>query len=208
MGAGNLPVDPSTRSSSIPADGDLALRAGSPVIDKGDQQRITPLDRNGDARVVDGDGNGSRIRDMGAFELADVPPRKTTITAGPTGLTKDNTPVFTFRSDAGKTFECQVDGGAFQPCTSPVTTTPLPDGPHTFTVRATDAVFNVEAQPAHAHFTVDTVRPDTRFTKKAPKRFFKQKVKFKFASSEAGARSSASSTASRGAPAGRRSSSA
>ena len=41
--------------------------------------------------------------------------------------------------------------------------------------------------PPTRSFTVDTVAPDTRFTKKAPKRFFKKKVKFKFASTEAGA---------------------
>ena len=42
--------------------------------------------------------------------------------------------------------------------------------------------------PPTRTFTVDTVKPNTRFTKKAPKRFFKERVKFKFASSEAGAR--------------------
>ena len=134
---------------------------------------------------MDGDGNGTKIRDMGAFELAAAP--KTSITAGPTGLTSDNTPVFTFKSDTGATFECRIDGGAFQPCSSPVTTTPLPDGPHRLTVRASNAAFNVEVSPPTRSFTVDTVAPDTRFTKKAPKRFFKEKVKFKFASSEAGA---------------------
>ena len=86
------------------------------------------------------------------------------------------------------TFQCQIDGSGFQPCSSPVTTTPLADGPHSFTVRATDPVFNVEGSPPTRSFTVDTVAPDTRFTKKAPKRFFKERVKFKFASSEAGAR--------------------
>jgi hypothetical protein len=134
---------------------------------------------------VDGDGDGSKIRDMGAFELAAAP--KTSITAGPNGLTSDNTPVFTFKSDAGATFQCQVDAGAFQACASPTTTTPLADGPHTFTVRALSAAFNVETSPPSRTFTVDTAAPDTRFTKKAPRRFFKQRVKFKFAASEAGA---------------------
>jgi hypothetical protein len=185
FGDGNLvDVDPVFLD---PADGDFALRGGSPVVDKGQPGTAPPhVDRNGDSHFVDGDGNGTKIRDMGAFELAAAP--KTSITAGPTGLTSDNTPVFTFKSDTGATFECRIDAGAFQPCSSPVTTTPLPDGPHSFTVRASTAAFNVELSPPTRTFTVDTVAPDTRFTKKAPKRFFKEKVKFKFASTEAGAR--------------------
>ena len=145
------------------------------------------MDRAGNDRAFDGDSNGSPVPDMGAYELVDVTAPKTVITAGPSGLTNDNTPVFTFRSGADVTFQCQIDGSGFQACSSPVTTTPLADGPHSFTVRATDPVFNVEVSPPTRSFTVDTVAPDTRFTKKAPKRFFKEKVKFKFASSEAGA---------------------
>ena len=65
-----------------------------------------------------------------------------------------------------------------QPCASPTTTTPLPDGPHSFSVRATDQVFNVEKTPATRTFTVDTTRPDTHLTKKPPKRFKQARVKF------------------------------
>jgi hypothetical protein len=170
-----------------PANGNFALRGGSPVVDKGQPGTAPPtVDRNGDSHFVDGDGNGSKVRDLGAFELAAAP--RTTFTGGPTGLTSDNTPVFTFRSEPDASFECRVDAGAFQPCASPVTTTPLPDGQHTFTVRARNAAFNVEVSPPSRTFTVDTVAPSTRFTKKAPKRFFKQRVKFKFAATEPGSR--------------------
>ncbi len=186
FGDGNLTVDPVFLDS---AHGNFALRGGSPaspVIDRGQPGTgPPPVDRNGDSHFVDGDGNGSKIRDMGAFELAAAP--NTSITAGPPGLTSDNTPLFTFRSDTGKAFECQIDSGAFQPCGSPVTTTPLADGPHRFTVRAIDAAFTVEVSPPTRTFTVDATAPETRFTKKAPKRFFKQKVKVKFAASEVGA---------------------
>jgi hypothetical protein len=188
-GVGNLVgVDPAfiDPAFSGPGGGDLRLRAGSPLVDRGDPLTTTGGDRNGDGRAFDGDGNGSPVPDMGAYELRDITAPVTTFTARPPGVTHDNTPVFQFRSEDGARFECRLDGGAFQPCTSPTTTTPLPDGPHSLTVRATDRVFNVEANPPTAAVTVDTVAPDTRFTKKAPKRFFKQKVKFKFASSEAG----------------------
>jgi hypothetical protein len=183
-GVGNIDVDPGFLNA--PA-GDYSLRSGAPVVDKGDSSVVTTKDRAGNDRAFDGDSNGSPVPDLGAYELVDVTAPKTVITGGPSGPTSDNTPVFTFRSGSEVTFHCQIDGSAFQACSSPVTTTPLADGAHSFVVRATDPVFNVETSPPTRSFTVDTVTPDTRFTKKAPKRFFKEKVKFKFASSEAGA---------------------
>jgi hypothetical protein len=183
-GVGNLDVDPAFVD---PANRDYRLRSGSPVVDKG-VATIAGLDRDNANRSFDGDGNGFSVPDLGAYELHDVTPPTTVITAGPSGPTNDNTPVFTFRSGPDATFECQLDGTVFPSCKSPVTTTPLPDGPHTFTVRARDEVFNVETNPPKRTFTVDTRAPDTTLTKKAPKRFYKPRVKFKFASSEPGTR--------------------
>ena len=180
-GGGNLNVDPAFVD---PADGDYHLRATSPVADKGVLTGAS-LDRDGNARF-DADKDGTAQPDLGAYELVDVVAPKTVITAGPSGATNDNTPVFTFRSGADARFECRIDASAYQPCTSPVTTTPLTDGAHSFTVRATDPVFNVEVNPPTRRFTVDTVRPNTKLTKKAPHRFFKPKVRFKFTSSEPG----------------------
>jgi hypothetical protein len=73
----------------------------------------------------------------------------------------DNTPTFTFTSEAGATFECRVDAAAFAGCTSPFTTSVLADGPHTFEVRARDAVGNVDATPGKQSFVVETRAPDT-----------------------------------------------
>jgi hypothetical protein len=171
-----------------PAGGDYALRAGSPVVDQGSLLLTIGTDRDDLGRAVDGDRNGTAIPDMGAYELRDVTAPNTTFTSGPSGATNDNTPVFAFRSEPDATFECRIDAGAWQKCASPVTTTPLPDGPHSFAVRATDAVFNVEPAPATRSFTVDTAAPNATITKKPPKRFFKKRIKFKFSVSEPGAR--------------------
>jgi CSLREA domain-containing protein len=46
----------------------LALLAGSPAIDHGDNTGAPATDQRGVARPRDGDGNGSRIVDIGAFE--------------------------------------------------------------------------------------------------------------------------------------------
>jgi hypothetical protein len=78
------------------------------------------------------------------------------ITAGPSGgsVIHDPTPTFRFTSSrVGSTFQCRVDGGALRACSSPYTTAVLPDGAHSFSVRATDAAGNVSA-PVSRSFTV------------------------------------------------------
>jgi hypothetical protein len=45
-----------------------ALLAGSPAIDRGDDAGAPATDQRGALRPRDGDGNGSRIADIGAFE--------------------------------------------------------------------------------------------------------------------------------------------
>lgn len=118
----------------------------------------------------------------------DTNPPETTIDSGPTGLTNDNTPTFTFSSsEARSTFECKVDGGPFEDCSGPGgshTTFGLADGPHEFRVRATDEASNTDQSPVSRSFTVDTTAPDMRVTKrlkgkiKTKKRSVKIKVSF------------------------------
>ncbi len=86
---------------------------------------------------------------------------QTTITAHPASLDNDTTPSFSFSSnEGGSTFECQIDSGSWTTCTSPLTVSPaLSDGPHTFSVRATDASGNTDATPASYTWTIDTTPP-------------------------------------------------
>jgi hypothetical protein len=81
----------------------------------------------------------------------------TTITSQPTNPTTSTTATFTFTAtEAGSTFQCQLDGGAYAACTTPATYTGLANGSHTFNVKATDAVGNTDATPATYTWTVNT----------------------------------------------------
>ena len=83
----------------------------------------------------------------------------------PPDPSNDDAPDFEFSAgEAGSTFECRLDGGAWTPCASPETIGLLADGGHTFQARATDAAGNVDASPASYTWTVDTVAPDTSFS--------------------------------------------
>ncbi|HET6166547.1 MAG TPA: FG-GAP-like repeat-containing protein [Marmoricola sp.] len=117
----------------------------------------------------------------------DATPPDTTITGGPSGLTNQNTPTFTFASsEAGSTFECRVDATAFNACSSPRTTPALADGTHTFEARAIDGSNNVDPTPASRTFTVDTVAPDTTITGGPDGPTNDNTPTFEFTSSEAG----------------------
>jgi hypothetical protein len=94
--------------------------------------------------------------------LVDTQPPDTEFTRTPGALTADTTPEFAFRSDEPTaSFECQIDGGAFAPCTTPISTAELSDGPHVFTVRSVDAAGNADPVPVSHPFVVDTTPPDT-----------------------------------------------
>lgn len=93
----------------------------------------------------------------------DTTPPTVTITSGPEGWTRDNTPSFDFvRSDGGNpvTTECRITGGgatAFAPCAQHYTAATLPEGDSTFVIRARDQA-GLETIVERA-FTVDTIAP-------------------------------------------------
>jgi serine protease len=69
---GNISADPLFTN---PAQGDYHLQQGSPSIDAGDNQapNLPDTDIDGDHRILDGDGNGTEIIDMGVDEFLAPP---------------------------------------------------------------------------------------------------------------------------------------
>ena len=67
---------------------------------------------------------------------------------------------FTFQSDQeGVQFSCRLDGGEFEPCTSPVTYSGLSAGEHEFTVKATDSEGNTGVSRSYAWTTAGAAAP-------------------------------------------------
>ena len=97
---------------------------------------------------------------------ADTTPPDTSITSGPSGIVPSGSASLSFSStETGSTFECRLDGGAWETCASPKAYSGLADGGHTFSVRATDGAGNTDATPAARTWTVQTpAAPTASFT--------------------------------------------
>jgi CSLREA domain-containing protein len=81
---------------------------------------------------------------------------ETTKLGGPSGVTKNPTAHFKFEfPDPDATFECSLDGGAYYGCSSPENINQLSGGRHTFGVRATDGIGNVDPSPARWIWAVE-----------------------------------------------------
>lgn len=96
--------------------------------------------------------------------VVDTQKPQTAITAGPAGVTHDNTPTFKFSStEAGSTFQCVIrvagGNGTFGACSGPGAThtpsLPLAKGNYVFSVRARDKAGNTDTSPASRSFTVN-----------------------------------------------------
>jgi hypothetical protein len=101
--------------------------------------------------------------------FADTDAPRTAIGSGPPALGPATSATFGFHTGENlTTFECQLDGGAFGPCSSPATFTGLPEGRHQLTVRATDLAGNAEIRPPSFGWTVAFDRDGDGFTRFSP----------------------------------------
>ena len=89
--------------------------------------------------------------------VADARAPETRISSGPSSTTDSHDAEFRFSADEKRsTFECRVDSFAWRRCSSPILYVEVPDGDHTFSVRARDRYGNVDATPATRGWTVDS----------------------------------------------------
>ena len=131
-----------------------AIGPESPAFEAGDPACL-PADQRGVPRPQ------GPVCDIGAFEAPDQTPPETAIVSAPAGPTTDHTPTFGLSAgEAGSRFECSIDGGAFEPCTSPFTTPPLAAGSHTLAVRAIDPAGNVDPTPSVIEFVIEPAAVD------------------------------------------------
>lgn len=108
-----------------------------------------------EVRAIDAYGDRDPTPAVRHFTIDTQAPH-TSIDSGPNGFTKDSTPTFTFSAPDANEFQCSLDSAPFAPCTSPLTTQELADGPHVFLVQAIDAANNVDTSVPARDFTVDT----------------------------------------------------
>jgi len=131
-------------------------------------------------------GGGGGGNSSSGGPAPDTTPPDTTVAGTPATPTTVKTASFTFTStEAGSTFESRLDGAAFAVSTSPQNLSALAEGSHTFEVRARDAAGNVDATPASATWTVDSVAPDTTITAQPSSTTPVGSASFTFSSSEA-----------------------
>ncbi len=110
-----------------------------------------------------GAGNGNFAGQVYAVDKSG-PANAPTVTAGPAqnSLVASTSASFSFStSEAGVAgFQCKLDAGSFEACSSPKSYSSLAQGGHDFSVRGVDALGNPgPASSPLRHWTVDTVAP-------------------------------------------------
>ena len=97
-------------------------------------------------------------------DSSETTPPESTLDEAPDSTTSSLVATFEFSGSDNRssvTFECSVDGGSYVSCASPFSTSTLSVGPHTFAVRAVDAVGNTDLTPASHTWTIESGLPET-----------------------------------------------
>lgn len=93
-----------------------------------------------------------------------TPPTVEIVEPKPSNPSNSRSASFTFSASAAT--QCKLDAGASTPCSSPAVYTNLTDGPHAFTVQATDAAGNTASESYT--WTVETRSPTAAFAAEPP----------------------------------------
>ena len=92
--------------------------------------------------------------------FVDETPPGSSFIAGPPALSPNAEARFEFTADqAGSTFQCRLDGGAWSSCSTGHVLGNLADGAHTMSVRAIDPSGNLQPEPSQRTWTVDRTPP-------------------------------------------------
>jgi hypothetical protein len=83
----------------------------------------------------------------------DTTPPETTVTSGPGNGKVHGSAAFSFAASETGRFECRLDAGGWSTCGSPQSYGGLAAGTHAFSVRAIDAVGNVDPSPATRYWS-------------------------------------------------------
>lgn len=153
--------DPPTPSASDSTAADSSLRPSAPA---GLVESPTPVPRPTESPVS---RSGERSPDAPSSQvtpradtptMSGVPDSATPAPESPTADAPQTTAttrsanasrwVIGVAADTDATFECSLDGGAFQPCGSTVTYDDLDQGTHSFAARATDGDGHTDQSPA------------------------------------------------------------
>ncbi|MFN8474974.1 MAG: Ig-like domain-containing protein [Anaerolineae bacterium] len=168
-GGGNLDADPKfitpINLSQTPAPttaGNLRLGFNSAAFNTGSNALVPSgltADLDDNPRIV------YTTVDMGAYERQDnTAPSVSIDSPKPANPTNSTSATLYFSGSDNMTpsnqltYQCKLDNGGWESCTSPKSYSNLSDGSHTFSVTATDNAGNT-SQPATYTWTVDTTAP-------------------------------------------------
>jgi hypothetical protein len=105
------------------------------------------------------------------------------ITQTPGNPTNSRSATFAFSASEAGSFACELDGGGFGPCGSPVTYQGMGDGVHTFTVRPADVLGNTGASASYS-WRIDATAPETTLASAPAARTTTRSATFTFSASE------------------------
>ena len=110
-----------------------------------------------DVRTVSSDGNQDPAPATYGW-MVDTTPPAASVDTHPASLSNSSAATFAFSATESSTFQCKLDTGSYAACTSPITYNSLADGPHTFSVEATDRAGNTGTAASYG-WTIDTTPP-------------------------------------------------
>lgn len=123
------------------------------VWDTCDGKTVTYVSE-GRVEVHDDERDRTVFVDPGEIYVAPSPP-DTTINSGPGTSTADRTPTISFgAAEPWDMYECRIDDGSYQPCSSPMTSSRLQPGSRTFSVRAADEAGSADVPADQVQFFV------------------------------------------------------